>query len=103
VYERQSKDHFTYGELFYGISKGHNFAKSKISLDKFTQNIRIIPIDSDVAKHYGDIRAKLSKQGNKYILRALIDNVNTNIGVQNIIIHQNFLFLLVVYRPSQNP
>jgi predicted nucleic acid-binding protein len=32
-------------------------------LDKFTQNIRIIPIDSDVAKHYGDIRAKLAKQG----------------------------------------
>jgi predicted nucleic acid-binding protein len=30
-------------------------------LDKFTQNIRIIPIDSDVAKHYGDIRAKLSR------------------------------------------
>jgi hypothetical protein len=39
----------------------------------------------------------------QYILRALIDNVNTNIGVQNIIIYQNFLFLLVVYRPSQNP
>jgi len=62
-YRQISISIITYGELFYGISKGNNFAKSKISLDKFTQNIHIIPIDSNVAKHYGDIRAKLSKQG----------------------------------------
>ena len=62
-YHQISISTITYGELFYGISKGNNFAKSKISLDKFTQNINIIPIDNDVAKHYGDIRAKLSKQG----------------------------------------
>ena len=54
---------FWVGWFYFWIWEGNNFAKSKISLDKFTQNIHIIPIDSNVAKHYGDIRAKLSKQG----------------------------------------
>ena len=63
-YRQISISTITYGELFYGISKSNNFVKSKASLDKFTQNIRIMPIEHKVASHYGDIRATLSKQGN---------------------------------------
>ncbi len=55
----------TYGELCFGIENGDNAMQKARwrELDLFTQTLLIVPWDESVAKHYGNIRAILKKQG----------------------------------------
>jgi tRNA(fMet)-specific endonuclease VapC len=53
----------TVSELQYGVSKS-NFKKQNLNrLEEFLTPFEILPYDQMAAKHYGEIRAKLEKQG----------------------------------------
>jgi tRNA(fMet)-specific endonuclease VapC len=54
----------TYGELSYGIQKSNYATKSQKKLDEFASNINILNTNNGTAKHYGEIRSDLSKNGN---------------------------------------
>jgi tRNA(fMet)-specific endonuclease VapC len=53
----------TYGELFYGVQKSHSPKKGFIALDDLTGLIPPLPLSTEVARHYGEIRALLEKKG----------------------------------------
>lgn len=53
----------TVSELQYGVSKS-NFKKQNLKrLEEFLTPFEILPYDQMAAKHYGEIRFKLEKQG----------------------------------------
>lgn len=53
----------TYGELMFGAQKSQHSKKSHSIIKKLTSLIPPLPIPTDTSKHYGEIRAKLEKQG----------------------------------------
>ena len=53
----------TLAELMYGVHKSHHQQKNKTALAEFTSPLEIMPFDGDAAKHYGEIRAYLEKNG----------------------------------------
>nr|WP_090715923.1 MULTISPECIES: type II toxin-antitoxin system VapC family toxin [sulfur-oxidizing symbionts] len=53
----------TYGELLYGANKSQYRHKSLSVLNNFIALTQVIQIDKNVAKHYGEIKADLSKKG----------------------------------------
>jgi tRNA(fMet)-specific endonuclease VapC len=55
----------TYAELCFGIENGESAMQAKRweQLDIFIQRLLLIPWDEVAAKHYGNIRAYLKKQG----------------------------------------
>ncbi len=53
----------TYGELLYGAQKSQ-FPKKTISfLEELVSLIPPLPLPTDAAKYYGEVRSKLEKQG----------------------------------------
>ena len=53
----------TYGELLYGAQKSQQSSKALMNLDGLIGLISPLPISTDVAKYYGQIRSYLEKQG----------------------------------------
>ncbi len=53
----------TYGELWYGIRKSTQFARSAKLLEALTALVPVLPFSANVAKFYGDVRAQLTAQG----------------------------------------
>jgi tRNA(fMet)-specific endonuclease VapC len=53
----------TYGELLYGAKKSHFQDQAHKKLIELTTLIPALPLNNDVAEHYGDIRANLEKMG----------------------------------------
>lgn len=53
----------TYGELLYGVQKSNHLKKSQSVLQELTSLIPPLPMPTNAAKYYGDIRGKLEKQG----------------------------------------
>lgn len=54
-----------YGELYYGFRHGGRFQKNFARLEQFIDEfgVQIIPVDTDVARKFGDIYASLRKMG----------------------------------------
>lgn len=53
----------TYGELLYGAKKSHHPKKALQVLEELTSLIPVLPIPTDAAESYGEIRSHLEKQG----------------------------------------
>lgn len=53
----------TYGELLYGAQKSQHPKKTFSVLDELTGLIPSLPMPTQAAKHYGEIRHKLEKKG----------------------------------------
>lgn len=53
----------TYGELEFGALRSHNTQKALDILDELVTYIPILPIETDAAKHYANIRADLAQKG----------------------------------------
>lgn len=53
----------TYGELLYGAYKSQSHKKTIAFLEDLVSLIPPLPLPTDAAKHYGEIRGKLEKQG----------------------------------------
>ena len=53
----------TYGELLYGAQKSHHPHVAMRALNELTGLIPALPIPTDSAKHYGEIRKALEKKG----------------------------------------
>jgi len=53
----------TYGELYYGASKSKFSAKSLKSIAELENLILPTPMNPEVGRHYGTIRAELESQG----------------------------------------
>jgi tRNA(fMet)-specific endonuclease VapC len=53
----------TLSELFYGVSKSSAPKKNHVALVQFSAPLVIWPYDDKVAQCYGDLRARLEKQG----------------------------------------
>ena len=53
----------TYGELEYGALRSNHSEKALNILDELLNYIPVLPIQSDVAKHYAAIRANLAIKG----------------------------------------
>ena len=53
----------TYGELYYGASKSKLSAKSLKNLAELENLIPPMPMNPEVGRHYGTIRAELESQG----------------------------------------
>ena len=54
----------TYAEFMYGIENSLNPKKHRFTVEKFILHVDILPWDQSAAKHYGQIRAELQKNGN---------------------------------------
>jgi len=54
-----------YGELYYGFCYGKHFESNLKRLDQFIFNfdVRVINVDEDIARKFGDIFANLRKKG----------------------------------------
>lgn len=53
----------TYGELLYGAEKSQAREKSLAKIAAFVDLVPVLPLPSDTARHYGRLRADLSRQG----------------------------------------
>jgi tRNA(fMet)-specific endonuclease VapC len=53
----------TYGELLYGAQKSQSSKKTIDFLEELSSLIPPLPLPTDAARHYGEIRSKLEKQG----------------------------------------
>lgn len=53
----------TYGELLYGAHKSHFSKKTITFLQEFASLIPPLPLPTDAADLYGEVRSKLEKQG----------------------------------------
>ena len=61
---RMAISSITYGELLYGANKSQYRHKSLTVVSNFVALTQVVQVDKEAAKHYGDIRADLSKRGN---------------------------------------
>lgn len=54
-----------YGELYYGFKQGTRFQENMRRLERFLDEfgVEIIPVDTDVARNFGDIYSSLRKKG----------------------------------------
>ena len=53
----------THAELLYGAAKSNNPQKTQQLVCQLTELIPVLSIADDVAEHYADIRASLTRQG----------------------------------------
>ena len=53
----------TYGELLYGVQKSAHLKKSQAVLQELISLIPPLPMSTEVAEYYADVRGKLEKQG----------------------------------------
>ena len=53
----------TLGELEYGVAKSLKPQQNKLALTEFLAPIEILPYDDVAARHYGELRAYLERQG----------------------------------------
>lgn len=53
----------TLAELRFGVAKSQHYQKNQIALDEFILALEVSPFDEQTAWHYGELRAKLEKQG----------------------------------------
>jgi tRNA(fMet)-specific endonuclease VapC len=53
----------TLSELFYGVSKSSKPEQNFMALTQFVAPLEILPFGSEAAQYYGDLRARLEKQG----------------------------------------
>ena len=53
----------TYGELLFGVKKSSHSKKSQLILEELASLIFPLPIPTNAAKYYGEIRSNLEKQG----------------------------------------
>ncbi len=53
----------TYGELLYGANKSQYRHKSLTVVSNFVALTQVVQVDKEAAKHYGEIKADLSKKG----------------------------------------
>ena len=53
----------TYGKILFGVQKGGHAKKSQSILEQLTSFIFPLPLPASAAKHYGDLRCKLERQG----------------------------------------
>ncbi len=53
----------TLSEFFYGVSKSSKPEQNFIALTQFVAPLEILPFGSEAAHYYGDLRARLEKQG----------------------------------------
>lgn len=53
----------TWGELCYGAEKSNQSRKVFDALDEFASLIPVLPLDQEVGRHYGNVRATLERQG----------------------------------------
>jgi tRNA(fMet)-specific endonuclease VapC len=53
----------TEGELFYGAQKSQHSKKTLLILQELTKIIPSLPMPTQAAKYYGEIRCKLERQG----------------------------------------
>ena len=54
----------TLSELMYGVSKSSKPEQNLMALTHFVAPLEILPYGDEAAKYYGDLRARLEKQGN---------------------------------------
>src|ERR1039458_7629188 len=64
----------TEGELLYGVARGPEATRLPAILNEFLLSLSITPRDSNVARHYGALRAALKRQGRR------IGNLDMMIG-----------------------
>ena len=53
----------TLSELFYGVSKSSKPEQNLMALTQFVAPLEILPFGGEAAQYYGDLRARLEKQG----------------------------------------
>ena len=53
----------TYSELSYGVEKSEQTDRNRLALTLMLSNIDILEYDAVAAEEYGDIRARLEKEG----------------------------------------
>ena len=53
----------TLSEFFYGVSKSSKPEQNFMALTQFVAPLEILPFGSEAAQYYGDLRARLEKQG----------------------------------------
>lgn len=53
----------TYSELLYGAWKSQSVEANLAIIDRLRSLIPVLPADSDMAEHYGRLRAALEKKG----------------------------------------
>ena len=53
----------TYGELVFGAEKSHSPKRVLLLLEQLSELIPVCPLPIHAAKHYGEVRSKLEKQG----------------------------------------
>lgn len=53
----------TLSELFYGVSKSSKPKKNFMALTQFVAPLEILPYSGEAAQYYGELRARLEKQG----------------------------------------
>jgi len=53
----------TFGELWYGAQKSSEAARAAALLGSFVRDIPVEPLDAAAGRAYGEIRARLEKQG----------------------------------------
>lgn len=53
----------TLAELMYGVYKSLHHQKNKTALEEFISPLEVMPFDEEAATHYGQIRARLGKNG----------------------------------------
>lgn len=51
------------GELYFGAEKSSNVARNLARLESFASNLRVLPCDSETARHYGRIKNELQAKG----------------------------------------
>ena len=64
----------TEGELRYGAARRPDAARLRTVVDEFLLRMTILPWDSEAARHYGQIRAALEREGQP------MGNLDTMIG-----------------------
>ncbi|HQW63575.1 MAG TPA: type II toxin-antitoxin system VapC family toxin [Pseudomonadota bacterium] len=53
----------TYGELLYGAAKSRDAGEVRRVLERFTEQVPVLPIDESAASQYGALRAVLEQRG----------------------------------------
>ncbi|HEX7325147.1 MAG TPA: type II toxin-antitoxin system VapC family toxin [Rhodanobacteraceae bacterium] len=53
----------TWGELLYGASHSTDPPTARAKLDRIAGLIPVLPLPTESARHYGDIRARLAQRG----------------------------------------
>ena len=55
----------TYLELIYGAYKSRNLEENLARVEQLANLIPVLPLDSSVGRHYGDLRTRLERAGTR--------------------------------------